>query len=569
MNWVKRVVNPLISDLGGLPTFCDDPDDLLEQPEVREALRSAGMSVYEWDGLEDELSRWTKVPEDEKPIIIAPSLPRSRALVQSKLKDYRWESVSIGRLFPRLVRDIVLAVPRSRWDVLLRLHEVTPRSLSARDTAWEIARALYGVDPLFLKTSEAWNGLLARIVVGNEGLPRQIASWFVPIAVSSGRKDISEHELTDPVAARTLLLSQSNTSVAPSWETFLVDCAKRPAVISRLEVVEDGTSWQESPDSKATPREWLNYAWTYAESCNTKSNQALRSDTNAQFVNWVQNGGYNLALSATNPEVLCISSLRNRLADEAGSDRMIVFMVDCLSLRTWLVIEKTWNEEGVFSQFFRRAAFTVIPTITSLARRAFFEGILPNRFSASNHSARLERTLWRYRFRDDGEWFQVTESSGIRDAIAKGKSRICILDASWDSIVHSLQLSYDSTYAAAKRWARRTPLRGLLREGLDNGYRLWVLSDHGHVECRGIGRPYIGELAEKASQRVLLFPNDSLRKANCIDGTFIFQPTGLPADCQPLFAAESGAFASYGTTIESHGGFSIEEAIIPVVEVLA
>jgi len=244
-------------------------------------------------------------------------------------------------------------------------------------------------------------------------------------------------------------------------------------------------------------------------------------------------------------------------------------MIDCLSLRTWLVIEQTWKQETLFSKFSRRAAFAVIPTITSLARRAFFEGMLPNRFITCNHSARLERTLWRKRFKDDGEWFQITEPAGIRDAIAKGKTRICILDTSWDNIVHSLQLGYDSAYNAAKRWAKRTTLRDLLREGLDNGYRLWILSDHGHVECRGIGRSSVGELAEKASQRVLLFPNESLRKANCSKDTFIFQPTGLSVDCQPLFAAGNGAFASKGAIIESHGGFSIEEAIIPVVEVLA
>lgn len=568
MNWIHRVIKTVLSDLGGLPTFCDDPDDLLDQPEVREALRFAGMSVHEWDGSEDELSRWTEVPEDNKPIIIAPPFPRSRALVQAKLTDYRWESVSIGSLFPRFVRDIVLAVPRSRWDALWRLHEVTPRSLSARDSAWEIARALYGVDPLFLKTSEAWNGLLARLAVGNEGLPREIASWFVPVAVSSGRKDISEYELTDPVAARTLLLSWSNTFIAPPWEMFLVDCAKHPAVISHTEVLQTATSWQEPPDSTSAPREWLAYAWTYAENCNTGTDPALRSATNEQFTNWIQHNGYNLALSATNPEVFCINSLLDRLVDEAGKNRIMVFMVDCMSLRAWLVIEQTWKQEALFSEFSRRAAFTVIPTITSLARRAFFEGMLPNRFGACNHSARLERTLWRQRFKDDGDWFQVTEPAGIRDAMAKGKTRICILDVSWDNIVHSLQLGYDSVHAAAKRWARRTPLRDLLREGLDNGYRLWILSDHGHFECRGIGRPYVGELAEKASQRVLLFPNDSLRKANCTDGAFIFQPTGLPVDCKPLFAAGSSAFASNGAVIESHGGFSIEEAIIPVVEVL-
>lgn len=84
----------------------------------------------------------------------------------------------------------------------------------------------------------------------------------------------------------------------------------------------------------------------------------------------------------------------------------------------------------------------------------------------------------------------------------------------------------------------------------------------------------MGELAEERSRTVLFFSARSPRERFLADPAWQhrclpFLPAGLPGDCGPLFAADHGAFAYAGSRGVSHGGISLEEAVVPVAEVFS
>src|ERR1019366_5009827 len=111
-----------------------------------------------------------------------------------------------------------------------------------------------------------------------------------------------------------------------------------------------------------------------------------------------------------------------------------------------------------------------------------FEGKLPSQFSSEAHSPSLERKLWAQRYGGNGDYFSVGEATGFADSLAKGKPRICVVDVSWDKRGHSIDPRTDSVSDAANTWAGRTPLRDMIRNALQAGYKVVLTADHGQVE---------------------------------------------------------------------------------------
>jgi hypothetical protein len=244
-------------------------------------------------------------------------------------------------------------------------------------------------------------------------------------------------------------------------------------------------------------------------------------------------------------------------------------MVDCLSLSAWHAVEAVWRHDGIIgTQTTTRAAFAIIPTLTSLSRRAFFEEKTPARFNSKKHSAIHERILWQQRFPHEGVYFSVEERSGLLDAFALGRKRICVVDVSWDDCCHALDPRFSTINETATAWATRTGLRSIIQEAHQHGYRIVLTADHGHVSCEGISRSKAGDLTDERSKRVLLFNHEALSRQYAGESSFAYQPAGLSPMCWPVFATDFTAFEQAGVLCVSHGGMSIEEVFIPVVEVI-
>ena len=89
------------------------------------------------------------------------------------------------------------------------------------------------------------------------------------------------------------------------------------------------------------------------------------------------------------------------------------------------------------------------------------------------------------------------------------------------------------------------------------------------MEAIGAGRPNQGVIAESRGERVRIYPTDLLRQqsAEQIPGTIALPSPALPQDFLPLFASGRTAFVTQGEPLVAHGGISVEELIVPFVEV--
>lgn len=573
--WVQWVVSDVFPAFGGIPTFCEDPDGLLEMPEVREALRQSGMTLHDWDGSPEALDEWQSLGDDAKPLIVV-GPDAKRHVAEATLPDLIWESVSVGEMMPRFYGEVVKSVPTDQWDRLLTLHDQERYKRPPQESATLIGRALYGIDPEYLKHSEAgWLALLARIAAESEGIPRPIARAVVEVAPPPVHlmKQDATGLLTEPVTAKTALVAslkedeQRKDLLGKGDQIVFAHLVAEPATVYMVQPQTDLLAlWDEHAD---TMDGVLRFGLLYGEAvAMSKVDDMVRMELNWRFGTWLE-AQYGLMLSSHNPAVLRLHSLLGRLDEELGSEKLLLLVVDAMGLVSWEYVSQRWKDDGIISHAETRSAFAILPTITTLSRRALFEGKLPASFSEDKHSQRLERTLWLSRFGTDGAYFGTDEESGQSDAFALGRRRVCIIDVSWDKRGHSIDPKTETLAEAARAWGGRTPLRGTVQKALASGYRVILTADHGQVECIGRGRLNVGTLPEERSKRVMIFSDNALCHSFENECCHAFRPAGLPSDVFPLFAHDNASFDIKDSQTVSHGGMSMEEALVPVAEVFA
>jgi hypothetical protein len=571
--WIEALIAPLLPSFGGFVTFCEDPDGLLELADVREALRAKGVNLGDWNGSIEALAQWTTLPDDEKPLVLVRDGAK-RHLAETHVSDNRWESVSVGGLMPRFSSEVVKAIPTAFWDRLMVLHDQERYKRPPQETAILIGRALYGVDPEYLKHGDGWTKLLLTIATNGEGLPLPIAKataelmpapkWLGPVTPFDV---LTEPSLTRSAIVAAIDKPSFSDAMLPSEQLLIDAIAASPTVT------------QSSPDAACNlVSEWnercttaeavLEFGLLYAKMLDQAISKDDRLCVNRMFADWLKTN-YGLIQSAPNPAILRLPTLVRQLDAEVGAGRLLLLVVDALGLHAWNQVKSRWITEGIFGSEHTRAAFAVLPTITVLSRRALFEGKLPISFSDQEHSQALERKLWTERFGTDAQYFNVREDVGIADSLSLGKRRVCIIDVSWDKMAHSIDPKFGTIKGSAETWAGRTALRNVIRRGLDCGYRVFLTADHGQIECFGKGRPSVGVLPEERSRRAMLFSDDAVCRSFETDWSTAFTPTGLQKGNYSLFADDLNSFDLVGAGTVSHGGLSIDEVLVPVAEVFA
>ncbi len=138
-----------------------------------------------------------------------------------------------------------------------------------------------------------------------------------------------------------------------------------------------------------------------------------------------------------------------------------------------------------------------------------------------------------------------------------------------DKIIHGMELGTAGMHNQVGQWAKQPYLSTLLDLLLDRGYRVYLTSDHGHIEAEGCGRPAEGAVADLRGERVRVYPDAALRSKvqKRFPTALEWDPIGLPEDFLSLLAPSRQAFIQQKKHTVSHGGISVEELIVPLARV--
>ena len=158
----------------------------------------------------------------------------------------------------------------------------------------------------------------------------------------------------------------------------------------------------------------------------------------------------------------------------------------------------------------------------------------------------------------------------MEEIIARPKTRVVgLVVDKVDKIMHGMELGTTGMHNQIRLWASQLFMASLVDLLLENGFRIFLTSDHGNIEATGCGRPGEGAIADLRGERVRIYPDALLRgqvKARFPDA-LEWPPIGLPDNYLPLLAPGRLAFVRETERLVAHGGASLEELVVPLVQI--
>jgi len=348
------------------------------------------------------------------------------------------------------------------------------------------------------------------------------------------------------------------------------------------------------PPEDAKHTDWFHFARGWAEAILLANDQAeaipeptgtriknLQTQVDAGFAGWLFKRYAGLVNLPPAPPVM-LHHLPRFLARQMGEDRtakIALIVVDGLALDQWLVVREALASRQPGLRFREQAVFAWIPSLTSVSRQATFAGKAPIFFPNSIQTTDKEPALWAQFWADQGLMpNEVVYIKGLGDgglepvseALSHPKARVAgLVVDKVDKIMHGMEMGTAGMHNQVCQWAKQPYLNTLLDLLLDRGFRVYLTSDHGNLEAEGCGRPAEGAVADLRGERVRIYPDAVLRGKvkERFPAALEWGTVGLPEDYLALLAPARQAFVQEKQRTVSHGGVSVEELIVPLIQI--
>ncbi len=307
----------------------------------------------------------------------------------------------------------------------------------------------------------------------------------------------------------------------------------------------------------------------------------LQHDMDERFALWIAKRFAGLINLPPIPPVMLhhIPRFLARQAEEGADVKVALIVVDGLAMDQWLVIKPEMSLDGEAFRVHEHAVFAWIPTLTAVSRQSIFAGkppiYFPKSVASTDREAAQGKQVWiNHGLANNQIIYMKGLGDGGLDDVRKVVSAptikvVGLVVDKVDRIMHGMELGTAGMHGQVLQWARKHYLGSLVSLLLDRGFRVCLTSDHGNIEAEGIGRPSEGAVADLRGERVRIYSEVALR--NHVKSSF---PTavewasiGLPDHYFPLMPPSRSAFVSTAKRSVCHGGMTLEELIVPFVEI--
>ena len=248
----------------------------------------------------------------------------------------------------------------------------------------------------------------------------------------------------------------------------------------------------------------------------------------------------------------------------ATGDKVALVVADGMSMFDFEVLSTYMDD---FSYDFN-GSFAMIPTITSISRQALLAGKYPqeldNPFSLAKeesgfYSAALDRGYQRSQC-FYGRGYDAEPTSNVRIAT------IIINDI--DDMVHGQRQGRMGMYNDVDLWAKEGKMQALFKRLLDKGFKVYLTADHGNTNCTGKGSiKKLGVETETKSKRMVVLKDFADVSDDLKERTFEYPGYYLNKNYQYRICKGRTSFDNKNEDVMTHGGITLEEVIVPFVEV--
>lgn len=332
--------------------------------------------------------------------------------------------------------------------------------------------------------------------------------------------------------------------------------------------------------------EWLALGWRLGAARDGEADAALHDHVEQRFAAWMQAHFSGLANQPYWPNPTMVHHIPHFLSvavKRKEVEKCALVVIDGLAIDQWMVLRESLDgaRSGAF-HLDEGAVFAWVPTLTGVSRQAIFAGKMPFMFASSLGQTHKEKSQWEALWAEAGLLGPAVGYVGhgnvgwpsfldeVRSRAEHHKCRaLGVIVNTVDRTMHGMEQGSAGMHAMVRHWASTGELQALLGILFDNGFDVWLTSDHGNVEAVGIGKPNVGLTADERGERVHVFQTAIQRSQLAADypGSVSWAGAGLPDEYHPLLAPGRTAFVNHGSAVVGHGGISVEEVIVPFVRV--
>jgi hypothetical protein len=351
------------------------------------------------------------------------------------------------------------------------------------------------------------------------------------------------------------------------------------------------------PAGKTDLRDWLNLAGEWAELVylvNSLPAEAYtevapnlfstRERLDNHFWSFLQGRYSAVDYYQDNKGPVSLVGVNRWIHQTAGPhDRAALICFDGMALDQWHLLRRHLIMRIPGLEFVENRTYGILPSITPVSRQALFAGKPPAAFAETINQTDRDGRHWQaYWSNRDIPPRRIaylpikgneTSWHALAEVVDSKNLRLGILINLFDQVMHhtketALQADKRVYYDTIKSQLENSQLEQLFEILMAGGYRIFVTSDHGNIAGVGGGITPPKALVESFARRVALFDRPELAQefAENYDLQY-FHTKSLPPDYCPVYQTGNRMFAPKGSVQLSHGGFSLEELVVPFVEV--
>lgn len=258
-----------------------------------------------------------------------------------------------------------------------------------------------------------------------------------------------------------------------------------------------------------------------------------------------------------------VSKILDHLAFSYQDKKVALIVIDGLS----------WWQYGMLKEVLPAkitddVMFSWIPSITQLSRQAIFRGSTP--LPEYKQSPQSEEKLWKDFWKSKGtNEFEIEYlHQNFKEDRLHVLSKLAIVYKDLDEKMHA-STDYHDLKGLTENWIQRSNIRNDVQKLLENGFTVFLTSDHGNIQAQGwrnlTGREKLGtNKSGSRSQRHLEYTEQWLIDQLLSDNPGLTEH--VVKENQALYFKNNFSFSS-ASSLVTHGGAHILEVLIPFVKI--
>jgi len=243
-----------------------------------------------------------------------------------------------------------------------------------------------------------------------------------------------------------------------------------------------------------------------------------------------------------------------------SKSKIALICFDCMGFSEWYLLKEFLSEYS----FVEHPVFALIPTITSISRKAIF-GANHTDVYLKNES---DSKLFKGNFSKENDVCLFTSSKAITEDNIIGYNTIGKIYNMFDDMAHSIIFSENvesktNYFNQILAYLKSSSLEEDMKLLRNNDYKIYFCSDHGNVLAIGNGTKIDKWLVEESAKRSYITDQSSLIS----DMPFDKYEIPFVENKFVILAGEEEMFNHKNSKELVHGGISLSELVVPFIEV--